>query len=78
MAEVLAEMPRKRDVDGWYLKFMDGQVWKVVNGVDFNAKTFNAAQNGFRLGFSRHGKRATIRVMSNDPLTLAVQALPKE
>lgn len=79
MAEVLDVFPV--GVQGrrtWnYRQYLDGRIHRVVGGVDV-ANDLLSARNNFYITAARIGRKARVYVESHDPLTLVVQALPKD
>lgn len=82
MADVLPIFPRpperRRSIVSQYGQFCDGRIYRVVQGVDFPATSKQRATSGFYTAARRRGLRARVQVQAIDPLTLIVQALPRE
>ena len=80
MADVLTEWPmtiKRRSRQTLYTKFLDGQIYRLVAGVDVPSKNLLAVREGFYSTARAHGKRVHLHVESYDPLTFIVQAVPK-
>ena len=80
MADVLTEWPmtiQRRSRQTLYTKFLDGQIYRLVAGVDVPSKNLLAVREGFYSTARAHGKRVHLHVESYDPLTFIVQAVPK-
>ena len=81
MADVLTEWPttlcRSQPGQRVYRQFLDGQIYRVVAGVDVPSKNLLAVREGFYSTARAHGKRVRVHVESHDPLTFIVQAVPK-
>lgn len=81
MAEVLEQFPpsmngKHRGRVG-FSPFMDGKIYRIVNGTDFHCKNVASAKNGLYLAASRRALTCRISVESENPITLVVQATPK-
>lgn len=81
MAEILTEWPkteRRGKGNGQYARFLDGQIYRVVAGVDVPSADPHMAPRGFYAAGNKLGRHVRCCVESRDPLTLIVQAVPKD
>jgi hypothetical protein len=79
MAEPIADFPEKaklRKRQSRYHHWIDGQVWLLRQGVDFQGAR-EAAANRFHFHAWYHNKRGITRCDRDDETVLYVQALPK-
>ena len=56
------------------VEFLDGRVYRIVNGVDFQTKSERSVTTYFYALAKRLRKRVRIHIESRDPLTLVIQA----
>lgn len=75
MTEVLDRFPMTKHTGTPMAEFMDGRVYRLVNGVDFHTKNErNGGTTYFYALAKKLGKRVRIHTESYDPLTIVLQA----
>ena len=77
MASVMSAMPNgnrgRARGSSWLTPYLDGQVWRLVKGVDFNSST-RTVQTYVPVAARRLGIKATTAVRRDEPDVIYVQA----
>jgi len=62
---------------GWPDRFLDGRIWRIEKGVDFQTPTTKSAKMYIRDRAKAKGLRARVYACKSEKDVLYVQALPK-
>ena len=73
MAEVTEEMPNTLQIKGRWTRYLDGQVWKLIAGEDFDPINISNVRQSLYCAARARGLKATVRTVGN---ALLVQARP--